>query len=107
MNDRYDEGEVYLQGRVTNVNPQTDSSPYIGHKAILDSLPAVARLFEELENGTAKPMTIEGREAGSYTYPGLTDWIRFRMRLRSLNGRTAKEQEVRSPVPVKSFQDRP
>ncbi|GAC1683917.1 MAG: hypothetical protein PVS2B2_23040 [Candidatus Acidiferrum sp.] len=80
MNGQYDKGEVYLQGRVTEVNAQTDSPPYIGHKAILDSLPGVARMFEELETGMAKPITIEGREAASYTYPGLTDWIRFRKR---------------------------
>jgi len=106
MNDRYDEGEVFLQGRVTGVDPQTDSPPFIGHKAILDSLPAVAGMFEDLENGTARPITMEGREAGRYTYPGLTDWIRLRMRMRSLNGKKLKEPEVGSPLPTKSFQDR-
>lgn len=78
MNHRYDEGEVYLQGPVSEVNPQEDSPSFIGHKAILDSLPAVEQLFRDLNNGTAKPIPIQGRKSMSYTYPGLTDWIRIR-----------------------------
>jgi hypothetical protein len=85
MNDRYDEGEVFLQGKVTGVDFQVDSPVYIGHKAILDSLPEVARMFWELENGIALPISTEGRESGRYTYPGLSDWIRFRIGLRSVS----------------------
>lgn len=107
MNGRYDEGEVFLQDRVIDVDPQTDSSPYIGHKAILDSLPGVARLFDDLENGSAQPMTIEGRASGCYTYPGLTDWIRYRMRIRELNKEKAKGTESQVSVAGESLQDRP
>ena len=98
MNGRYDEGEVYLQGRARDVDPQTDSASYIGHKAILDSLPEVARLLDNLENRTAKPLRIDGRKSGCYTYPGLTDWIRQRMRLRSLPPAGIEEAEDRSPI---------
>src|SRR5208282_469764 len=93
MNGRYDEGEVFLQDRVTGVHPRTDSPLYIGHKAILESLPHVASLFEDLEKGTAKPIIIRGRESGSYTYPGLTDWLRFRKRLRELNVNQLRQPE--------------
>ena len=95
MNGRYDEGEVFLQGRVSDVDPQTDSPPYIGHKAILDSLAGVARLFEELEKGTAKPIATQGRRGACYTYPGLTDWIRLRMRMRRVSVGVIEDPEVR------------
>jgi len=108
MNERYDEGEVFLQGRVAGVDPQTDSPAYIGHKAILDSLPAVARMFAELENDNASPTSTDGRVPGCYTYPGLSDWIRFRTRLRSLSAEKLKDDpEARSALPVKGFEDRP
>jgi len=84
MNARYDEGEVYLQGPVNGVNTKTDSPLYIGHKAILDSLPSVGILLQQLERGTAQPISIHGRPACSYTYPGLTDWIRMKIRPRQL-----------------------
>jgi hypothetical protein len=101
MSGRYDEGEVYLQGRVTGVNLQMDNPPYIGHKAILDSLPEVARLFADLENGTAKPISLEGRRAACYTNPGLTDWIRYRMRSRTLLDKEMVKQKVQSSLPAK------
>lgn len=82
MNGRYDEGEVYLQGQASDINPKTDSPLYIGHKAILDSLPEVGVLLEELERGTAKPISIQGRASATYTYPGLTDWIRMQWQIR-------------------------
>jgi hypothetical protein len=80
MNGRYDEGDVYAQGLVKGIDPKTDSPLYIGHKAILDSLPHVGVLLQQLEHGTAKPISTEGRVANSYTYPGLTDWIRMKLR---------------------------
>jgi hypothetical protein len=98
MNGQYDAGEVYLQGRVSDVDPKTDSACYIGHKAILDSLPGVARMLVELENGTAKPLPLEGRKSGCYTYPGFTDWIRQRRRLRFLRPVELEQSEARSPV---------
>jgi len=90
MNGRYDEGDVYLQGPAEGINPKTDSPLYIGHKAILDSLPGVAMLLDQLERGTAKPISIQGRPSGKYTYPGLTDWVRMRWQLRGLKGEIHK-----------------
>lgn len=82
MNQLYDGGEVYVQGKVRDVDPRTDCVSYIGHKAILDSLPEAAKLLIDLENGRARPIDVGGRKSRCYTYPGLTDWIRQRRRLR-------------------------
>jgi hypothetical protein len=106
MNGRYDEGEVYLQGQATGINTKTDSPLYIGHKAILDSLPGVGILLEELERGTAKPISIQGRTSASYTYPGLTDWIRMKIRNRGLDGQVLTRAENSPTVPVTSLADR-
>ena len=106
MNNRYDEGEVYLQGRVTGINTNTDSPLYIGHKAVLDSLPAVAILLEELERGTAKAISIQGRRSATYTYPGLTDWIRMKRRNRGLNGEVLTAREFKAPMTVRGLGDR-
>lgn len=106
MNGRYDEGEVYLQGRVTDINTNTDSPLYIGHKAILDSLPGVGILLEQLERGTAKPVSIQGRPSVTYTYPGLTDWIRMKIRNRGLNGEVLTVGEINSQMHVREFGDR-
>jgi hypothetical protein len=105
MNGRYDEGEVFLQGPVTDADPVRDSPVYIGHKAILDSLPGVARLFDDLENGTAKSIKLQNRKEGTYTYPGLTDWIRFRSRIRALDREKAIEPVAVSSLPAKSMDD--
>jgi len=101
MNGRYDEGEIYLQGRATGINTKRDSTVYIGHKAILDSLPRVAILLDELESGTAKPVAIEGRMSGTYTYPGLTDWIRMKFRNRKGDGHVLTTGEM--PTPLQAF----
>jgi hypothetical protein len=111
MNGRYDEGEVYLQGRVSAINPKTDSPLYIGHQAILESLPAVAVLLEELERGTAKPISTQGRTPGTYTYPGISDWIRLRIRNRRVNGEVLNDevlpsQEISRSMPVRGLEDR-
>lgn len=106
MNGWYDEGEVYLQGRVTGINTNTDSPLYIGHKAILDSLPGVAIFLEELEGGTAKPILIQGRPSGTYTYPGLTDWIRMKNRNRGLNGEVLTARKINPRMPLRGLGDR-
>ena len=103
MNERYDEGEIFLQGRAEDVDPRTDNPVYIGHKAILDSLPSVKKLFEALEQGNAETLAIHNRKAATYTYPGFTDWIRYRMQIRSLNAKLLDESRVASPLRAKDF----
>jgi methionyl-tRNA formyltransferase len=82
MNDRLDAGEVYAQGRASGVDPRRDLHAYIGHKAIADSLPDVERFLQELEAGTAEPLERPNAVSGYYTYPGLSDFVRQRVRIR-------------------------
>jgi methionyl-tRNA formyltransferase len=85
MNDEYDAGQVFAQGRARDVDPRRHGHLYMGHKAIWDSLPDVERLFGELERGEAHAIDRTGAKAGMYTYPGLSDLIRQRVRLRRLD----------------------
>jgi hypothetical protein len=89
MNDEYDAGEVFVQGRAQEIDPQQHGSAYAGHKAIADSLPDVERFLAELEAGTAVPLDRNGAPSNYYSYPGLTDLVRLRRRLRSVGTVTA------------------
>jgi hypothetical protein len=91
--DGYDTGEVFAQGRVQGVDPFRHSHGYIGHKAIFDSLPAIGRLFEEIESGTAVPIRRDGARRAYYTYPGISDLIRQRLRLRRVSPRIPARSE--------------
>lgn len=82
MNDSYDAGDVFVQGRAQDVDPVRHGHMYIGHKAIWDSLPAVERFLAELEAGTAQPIERATAESRMYTYPGLSDLVRQRRRLK-------------------------
>ncbi len=107
MNGRYDEGEVFLQGRVLDVDPRSDSPIYIGHKAILESLPHVANLFSDLEQGTTTTISTQGRQPGYYTYPGLSDWFSFRRAVQLLRNNHAGNPELNSELRTESVRDRP
>lgn len=102
MNGRYDDGEVFLQGGVRATNPKTDSPVFIGHQAILESLPGVARMFADLENGTVSTISTEGRASVSYTYPGFSDWLRFRRRLESLKNENSAEPRVEAEAGIRN-----
>jgi hypothetical protein len=82
MNDRLDAGEVFVQGRARDVDPRRHHHVMLGHKAIWDSLPEVETFLRELEAGTARPIDRTGARSASYTYPGLSDLVRQRRRLR-------------------------
>jgi hypothetical protein len=81
-NEQLDAGEVFVQGRARDVDPRRDHHLYMGHKAIWDSLPAVETFLAELEAGTARPLPRDGAVPRYFTYPGLTDLVRQRRRLR-------------------------
>jgi hypothetical protein len=82
MSDDLDAGDVYAQGRIAGeFDPRRNYHLYLGHKAIADSLPAVATFLAALEVGTARPLERAG-ESSYYSYPGLTDLVRQRWRLR-------------------------
>lgn len=82
LNDRIDEGEIFAQGRIANVDVRRDNHHLIEHKAILASLPDVQRLIKELEAGTARPIDRQGAKTGYYSYPGLTDYVKQRLTVR-------------------------
>ena len=82
MSEEYDAGEVYVQGPARDVDPRRHGHLYMGHKAIWDSLPDVERFLVELERGDARPVDRAGAESRMYTYPGLSDLVRQRLRLR-------------------------
>jgi formyl transferase-like protein len=92
MNSRLDAGEVYVQGKVRDVNPKRDWHAYIGHKAILDSLPAVGEFLGRLEKGEHRPMARPDAVSGFYSYPTGSAllriaWDRFRDGARERAGR--------------------
>ncbi len=82
MNDVLDGGGVYVQGRAQDVDPFRQYHGYLGHKAIIDSLPAVEQFLVALEAGAAAPIDRTDAVSNTYTYPGLFDLIRQRKRLR-------------------------
>lgn len=83
MNDDLDAGEIFVQGKATDVDPCRHTHDYMGHKAIFDSLPQVERFLTALRQGTAQPIDRSDAVPRTYTYPGVSDLIRQRIRLRS------------------------
>lgn len=81
MDSKIDAGQIYVQGRSKEFDPFRQTHSYIGHKAIWDSLVDVDNFLLKLESGDAKPIIRTDSQDGYYTYPGITDFIRQRMRL--------------------------
>jgi methionyl-tRNA formyltransferase len=69
MNMKLDDGEIFVQGTVEDVDPLVDSPAYIGHKAVLDSLPETERFLRELERGQQVPVERGAAEDRLYSYP--------------------------------------
>ena len=82
LNEELDAGQVYVQGRLSNVDIRHDNHELIEHKAIFASFPDVAKFIEQLEAGTARPIERPDAKPGYYTYPGITDYLRQRWRVR-------------------------
>jgi hypothetical protein len=101
LNDQLDAGDVYVQGRLTNVDIRHDNHHLIEHKAIFASLPEVEQFLPRLEDGTAAPIVRPDAVPGYYTYPGITDYIRQRWRVhRALrNGAESHRAAVRITEP--------
>ncbi|MBI4234137.1 MAG: hypothetical protein HY686_06835 [Chloroflexi bacterium] len=81
-NQKIDDGEIFVQCQASGVDPFRDHHLYTGHKAIIDSLPYVEPFLVELERGTAEPIRLLDAIPRTYTYPGITDFVRQRLRLR-------------------------
>jgi hypothetical protein len=80
VNNKLDAGDVYLQARMLALDPTRDWHTYIGHKAILESLPQVERFLEQLENGRARPITRPNAVDRFYSYPTATALLRLALR---------------------------
>jgi hypothetical protein len=77
MNKTLDAGEVFVQGNVKDIDPMKDWHSYIGHKAVLDSLPEVKRFLVELEEGRHKPISRPNAVDGYYSYPTLSSLLKI------------------------------
>lgn len=69
MNMKLDDGDVFVQGTVRDIDPFVDSPSYIGHKAILDSLHETERFLKELERDDHVPLERVASEDRLYSYP--------------------------------------
>ena len=83
MSDEIDGGEVYVQGKAKGIDLTKHNYSYIGHKAIYDSLREVGEFLKRLKTGeNIKRLVRENQVAGYYTYPGITNYITMRRRLK-------------------------
>lgn len=97
MNDELDGGEIYVQGTLSGFDPRRDTPSYLGHRAIAESLPAVEQFLHGLEAGTSMPIERAAAASSYYSYPGLTDLVRLRWRLRRASGIRAADPD-REPL---------
>jgi Formyl transferase len=100
LNDDLDAGEVYVQRRLTNVDVRNDNHVLIEHKAILDSLDHLQPFLQTLEAGTAKPIERPDARSGYYSYPGLTDFLIQRARVRAYRAPERNDSARRQSVPT-------
>ena len=77
MNTKLDAGDIYVQGLVQDIDPMKDWHGYIGHKAILDSLPKAKVFLRELEENRAKPIQRPDAIDGYYSYPTATTLMKI------------------------------
>lgn len=90
MNSKLDAGEVFVQGNAAGIDTLRDWHSYIGHKAVLDSFPAVAEFLQELGTERYSPIDRSDQPDGYYSYPTATALMRIACRrslraLRPLN----------------------
>jgi hypothetical protein len=98
LNDELDAGEIFVQGRLDNVDIRRDDHHLIEHKAILASLPAVGEFIKDLERGTARPIARPEAVSHYYSYPGISDYVRQRWRVFQAlrNGNTGRPTPERA-----------
>ncbi len=82
MNDKVDAGEVYVQGFAKGIDLNKHNYSFIGHKAIYDSLGEVGIFLQQLEEGTHKTLPERSATPNYYTYPGLTQYVSMRKKLK-------------------------
>ena len=77
MNSKLDAGEIYVQGRAEDIDLVNDWHSYIGHKAVLDSLPHVESFLGDLEANTHRPIDRSEEKDGYYSYPTATAFLKL------------------------------
>ena len=82
MNDKVDAGEVYVQGFAKDIDLSKHNYSFIGHKAIYDSLDEVGTFLQKLEEGSHKTLPERSATPAYYTYPGLTQYVSMRKKLK-------------------------
>lgn len=80
MNHKLDAGDIYLQGKAENIDAFEDWHSYIGHKAVLDSLPKAQILLEQMASDLHKPLTRPNAKDGYYSYPTATKLVKLAMK---------------------------
>lgn len=90
MNSKLDAGEIYLQGKVENIDVMKDWHSYIGHKAVLDSLPETVDFLKQLESNQHTPIDRNGAEDGYYSYPTASALIKLALKRYLPNRKAAK-----------------
>lgn len=77
MSSKLDAGDIYVQGKVKNIDLINDWHSYIGHKAIIDSLPKAKKFIDDLEKGLHKPIFKPVSVDGYYSYPTFTSLMKI------------------------------
>jgi Formyl transferase len=77
MNSKLDAGEVYVQGKAEDIDLVNDWHSYIGHKAVLDSLPKVESFLKDLNENKHRPIDRSNAKDGYYSYPTASSLIKL------------------------------
>ena len=103
MTDKLDGGPIYIQGPIVDCDFERDWHSYLGHKAILESLPAVDRFLAELGSGSHRAICRQGAQDRYYSYPTASALLRivWRRLRKSRRGR-----RLRAPGAVESSSQR-
>lgn len=100
VSDELDAGEVWVQDRIRDVDVRRDNHVLIEHKVMLASLPKVGTFLRELEAGVARPIDRSDAVAGYYSYPGLSDYLVARRRIRSSTTRSSNAPKRAPSAPA-------
>jgi methionyl-tRNA formyltransferase len=80
MNHKLDAGDIYLQGKAENIDAFEDWHSYIGHKAVLDSLPSAQILLEAMATDRHQPLARPNAKDAYYSYPTATKLLKIALR---------------------------
>jgi hypothetical protein len=80
MNSKLDAGDIYVQGKAENIDLKTDWHSYIGHKAVLDSLPKVEIFLKQLESNQHNAIEKNDSADGYYSYPTASALLKLALR---------------------------